>query len=82
MQPLQMYLVDSFATYAASALASNSLVRSILGATLPLAAFPMYESLGLGWGNSLLGFLACVLIPAPWLLLRYGEHLRKRFPVH
>lgn len=76
-----MYLIDSFTIYAASALASNSLIRSIMGAVLPLAAFPMYDDLGLGWGNSLLGFIACLMIPAPWLVLKYGEYLRKRFEI-
>ena len=76
-----MHLVDSFNIYAASALASNSLIRSIAGAFLPMAAFPMYNSLGIGWGNSLLGFLALALVPVPWLLLKYGEYLRKTFPV-
>lgn len=80
-KPLQMYLVDSFTIYAASALASNALVRSIFGAVIPMAAFPMYDALGLGWGNSLLGFIACVMIPCPWLVLRYGEFLRKRFEI-
>jgi hypothetical protein len=56
-------------------------VRSILGAVLPLAAFPMYDKLGLGWGNSLLGFIAAALIPVPWLVLKYGEYLRKRFEI-
>lgn len=76
-----MYLIDSFALYGASALASNALVRSIFGAVIPLAAFPMFDALGLGWGNSLLGFIACVMIPVPWLVIKYGEYLRKRFEI-
>lgn len=78
---LQMYLVDSFNLYSASALAANTMVRSIVGAILPLAALPMYDKLGLGWGNSLLGFIAALLIPAPWLILRYGEFLRTRYAI-
>jgi hypothetical protein len=78
---LQLYLVDSFALYSASALAANTMVRSIMGAILPLAALPMYETLGLGWGNSLLGFVAAALIPAPWLIMRYGEFLRKKYEI-
>jgi hypothetical protein len=41
----------------------------------------MYDKLGLGWGNSLLGFIAALLIPAPWLILRYGELLRKKYEI-
>ncbi|RBR10288.1 uncharacterized protein FIESC28_09515 [Fusarium coffeatum] len=78
---LQMYLIDTFTVYAASALAANAVMRSIAGAVLPLAGLPMYEKLGMGWGNSLLGFVAAALIPAPWLFIKYGEHLRKRFEI-
>lgn len=39
----------------------------------------MYQRLGLGWGNSLLGFIALLLIPVPFVIMRYGEWLRKRF---
>ncbi|KAJ4246599.1 hypothetical protein NW762_013541 [Fusarium torreyae] len=78
---LQMYLIDSFTIYAASALAANAVMRSIAGAVLPLAGLPMYDKLGMGWGNSLLGFIAAALIPAPWLFIKYGEYLRKRFEI-
>ena len=52
-----MYLIDTFTIYAASALAANAVMRSIAGAVLPLAGLPMYEKLGMGWGNSLLGLV-------------------------
>ncbi|KAL7927087.1 MFS general substrate transporter [Trichoderma austrokoningii] len=78
---LQMYLVDVFHVYAASALAANAVARSILGSVLPLAALPMYNRLGMGWGNSVLGFIGLALTPAAWLFLRHGEALRKRFEI-
>ncbi|KAF5023730.1 hypothetical protein F66182_4204 [Fusarium sp. NRRL 66182] len=78
---LQMYLIDSFTIYAASALAANAVMRSIAAAVLPLAGLPMYDKLGMGWGNSLLGFVAAALIPTPWLFIKYGEYLRKRFEI-
>lgn len=78
---LQMYLIDSFTIYAASALAANTVVRSIAGAVLPLAGLPMYERLGVGWGNSLLAFIALPLVPGGFLVIKYGEYIRKRFPI-
>lgn len=78
---ISMALVDTFHIYAASALASNAVVRSIFGAVLPLCGLKMYDTLGLGWGNSLLGFIAVAMIPCSFLLLRYGETLRKKFPL-
>jgi hypothetical protein len=74
----QAYLVDAFTIYAASALAATTVTRSVMAAVLPLAAPKMYKALGIGWGNSLLAFLALACIPIPWLLLVNGESMRKR----
>jgi hypothetical protein len=76
-----MYLVDTYTRYSASALAANTILRSVVGAVLPLAGQPMYDALGLGWGNSVLAFVALTFIPVPWLFFKYGEKLRDRFPV-
>lgn len=75
------YLVDVYTLHAASAMAANTVMRSIFGAFIPLAGQPMYRALGLGWGNSLLGFFAIALIPIPILFVKYGEELRRKFPV-
>jgi hypothetical protein len=69
--------VDAFTLYAASALAANTLTRSVMAAVLPLAGPKMYKVLGLGWGNSLLAFLALAMIPVPCLLMLHGEKMRK-----
>jgi multidrug resistance protein len=77
-QPIQAYLIDAFAEYAASALAAFTVFRSIVAAFLPLAGPRMYGALGLGWGNSLLGFIALVMIPVPLFICKYGARLRAR----
>ncbi len=56
--PVGTYLVDAFTVYAASAMAANTVLRSLMGAFLPLAGPKMYSALGLGWGNSLRKFAA------------------------
>lgn len=73
---IQVYSIDAFTIYAASALAANSVTRSVMAAVLPLAAPKMYSTLGIGWGNSLLAFLALAMIPIPWLLFVHGEKMR------
>ncbi|KAF3352241.1 Seryl-tRNA synthetase, cytoplasmic [Verticillium dahliae VDG1] len=78
---LQLYLVDAFSVYAASALAANTVARSLAGAFLPLAGLPMYEALGIGWGNTVLGIISAVMIPVAYAIIRYGQHLRQRFEV-
>lgn len=79
MMAVQMYLIDAFTIYAASAIAANTVIRSVAGAVLPLAGLKMYARLGVGWGNSLLGFIALLLIPASFLVIKYGERIRKRY---
>ncbi|KAF5534322.1 multidrug resistant protein [Fusarium mexicanum] len=79
--PTQIYMIDAFTAYAASALAATSVIRSIVGGFLPIAGLPLYSALGYGWGNSLLGFIAIVVSIAPLLFWRYGETLRKRYNV-
>jgi len=76
--PVQLYLIDACGPKkAASALAANTILRSIAAGLLPLAGTSLYDQLGLGWGNSLLGFLAIMFLPVPWLLYRYGKRLRE-----
>ncbi|TEA18306.1 MFS transporter prlG [Colletotrichum sidae] len=82
LMPSQIYLVDAFGAEAsASALAANTFMRSLFGAFLPLGGPPLYQALGLGWGNSLLAFVGLAFVPVPFLFYKYGERLRARFPV-
>jgi hypothetical protein len=64
-------------------MAANTVFRSLAGAMLPLAGPKMYQALGLGWGNSLLGFIALALCGLPVIFWIYGERIRtsKRFQV-
>ncbi|KAK2597517.1 hypothetical protein N8I77_012298 [Diaporthe amygdali] len=75
--PITTYLVDCYPMYAAAAIAANTELRSLVGALLPLAGPPMYDSLGLGWGNSLLGFLCALMIPLPIVFYKFGKRLRQ-----
>lgn len=78
---VQTYFIDASGEYAASAMAGLTAIRCLFGTFIPLAAPQMYATLGLGWGNSLLGFIALGLIPAPALIYRYGTVLRKKYPI-
>ena len=76
-----LYLVDAYTKYAASALAAARVLQSIAGATLPLAGPALYNRLGFGWGNSVLAFMALAFFPVPLFFYRYGERLRNMFTV-
>lgn len=77
-QGLLAYNVDEFtSTRAASASAATRLGTYLLGFVFPIFAPKLYENLGYGWGNSLLGFLyavmSIVIIAVLWI---WGEKIR------
>ncbi|PWY76281.1 MFS general substrate transporter [Aspergillus heteromorphus CBS 117.55] len=72
------YLAHSYGVYAASALAGNSVVRSILGGVLPLVGTYMYAGIGPNWSGTLLGLLEVAIIPIPFVFYKYGYRIRER----
>lgn len=77
----QLYMMDTFGPEgAASALAATTLVRNASGAFLALAADPLYSRFGLGWGNSVLGFVTLAFTPVPIFFYKYGGWLRAKYP--
>ncbi|KAJ5265520.1 hypothetical protein N7524_006538 [Penicillium chrysogenum] len=80
-QCCQTYVIDAYTRYAASATGVTAFVRTMAGFSFPLFADSLYRSLGLGWGNSLLGFISLGMgIVAPALLWFYGEWMRAKSP--
>jgi MFS family permease len=71
------FLIDVYKTYAASATAAVTFLRSLMAAGLPLAAKPMVKALGLGPAVSIIGGVAAILLPVPFLFMKYGPDLRK-----
>ncbi|KAH7075605.1 putative MFS multidrug transporter [Paraphoma chrysanthemicola] len=79
--PCQTYAVDAFPETAASAVSALVVTRSAFGAFLPLVGPAVYDGLGLGMGNTVLGILALLVTPAPFALLKWGGTIRKRWSV-
>jgi hypothetical protein len=75
--PASTYLVDTYTVYAASVSAASTVFRSLLGALLPLAGNSMYNTMGVGWGTSLLGFIAVAFIPVPLIFWKFGQRIRE-----
>ncbi|KAM3083071.1 hypothetical protein ACMFMF_002721 [Clarireedia jacksonii] len=73
---IQTYLIDAFEEYAASVIGANAVLRGTAGALLPLCGLNLYDTLGWGWGNSLLAFIALVFAPLPWIFGAYGANIR------
>lgn len=74
------YLVDSFPRYSASAIAANTFLRSVFGAIFPLFAKQLFTNLGVGWGSTLIGFIALGMIPIPFYFYKKGETIRAKNP--
>jgi DHA1 family multidrug resistance protein-like MFS transporter len=64
--------------FAALVLAANTIARSAAGAAAPLYTRYMFNALGVGGGGSLIGRVACLLAPIPFVFYKYGEPIRKR----
>lgn len=75
------YLAGSYGIYAASALAGNSVVRSFIGGTLPLAGPSMYKALTPQWAGTLLGLVQVALIPIPFVFYKWGDKIRAKSPL-
>lgn len=71
------YIIDTYLFVAASALAANTVMRSLFGAGFPLFATQMYDKLTPRWASTLLGFLALIMMPIPLVLYKFGPKLRE-----
>lgn len=88
------YLIDAYTIYAASALAANTVLRSLFGAGFPLFTVSrpplfqaskliewqsyMYKNLRINWASTIPAGLVLACAPFPFLFYRYGAQLRKR----
>jgi hypothetical protein len=72
------YVIDSYEIYAASAVAANTVLRSACAASSPLFTDYMFNALGVGGAGSLIGVIAVLLLPIPFVFRKYGAALRAR----
>lgn len=73
-----MYITDVYGPlFSASAMASNAILRYILGGTFPLFAVQMFRGLGPQWACTLLGCLGILGACIPFALVRFGPKLRQ-----
>ncbi|KAI0939121.1 hypothetical protein AcV5_000624 [Taiwanofungus camphoratus] len=71
------YLVIAYRPIAASAMASNSALRSTFAAVFPLFAGAMYHRLGTVGATALLAGLTTIMAPLPFIYYKIGARLRK-----
>ncbi|KAJ3983565.1 MFS polyamine transporter [Lentinula detonsa] len=71
------YIVDTYLLLAASALASNTMIRSLVGSVFPLFTVQMYHNLGINWASTLIALICLLLSPIPFLFFKYGARIRQ-----
>lgn len=76
---VSVYTIDAYTTYAASAVSTNLILRSNFAAFFPLFAPYMFQSVGFGWGATILaggfGVVGCLTVLVLWF---WGEQIRQR----
>lgn len=70
------YVTSAFQYYPASALASMQLLRQAVAGGMAVAAHRMYTRLGPGFTSTLLGCVAAIFLPVPYVLFKWGAKVR------
>lgn len=73
---MMTFLVETYRSNSATALSAQTIARCLTGAGFLLFANQMKERLGVHWACTLLGFLALLLTPIPFVLWIWGPTLR------
>ncbi|KAL1698500.1 MFS general substrate transporter [Schizophyllum commune] len=77
---VQNYLADGYGEYASSAISAQGFIRNMLAASFPLYSQQMFVNLGYQWAGTLCALIATVMVPLPFVLIRYGERIRAWSP--
>ncbi|KAL1968914.1 hypothetical protein VTN77DRAFT_1275 [Rasamsonia byssochlamydoides] len=72
------YLIDSYEIYAASALASVTLIRYVASGAMIEFSIPFYKNMGVAYTLTILGSLSAILVPIPFVFYKYGPLIRKK----
>lgn len=72
------YIIDGYEQFAASALASITLIRYVAAGGMTIAGVPFYENLGVHYTLTILACISLACTPLPYIFYKYGHALRKR----
>ncbi|KAF2721348.1 MFS transporter [Polychaeton citri CBS 116435] len=72
------YIIDSYETFAASALASLTLIRYVAAGGMTVVGIPFYKNLGVPYTMTILACLSALLVPVPYLFFKYGPWIRSK----
>lgn len=71
-----VYIIDTYLLLAASAISSNTFLRSGMAAGFPLFTSAMFHNEGIHWAGTILGCLTALLAPIPFVFYIFGDRIR------
>ncbi|KAE9395012.1 MFS general substrate transporter [Gymnopus androsaceus JB14] len=77
---VQNYLADGYGEYASSAISAQGFVRNMLAASFPLFSRQMFDNMKYQWAGTMLALIATVMVPLPFILIKYGGSIREKSP--
>ncbi|ORX96361.1 major facilitator superfamily domain-containing protein [Clohesyomyces aquaticus] len=70
------YIIDAYETYAASALASVTLIRYVTAGGMTVVRIPFYKNMGVQYTLKIMGCISALLVPVPYVFFVYGKRIR------
>jgi len=70
------YIIDSYEMYAASALASLTLIRYVAAGAMTVVGIPFYKNVGVHWTLTILACISALMVPVPYVFYYYGPKIR------
>lgn len=79
-----MYVIDSYAVYAASALSFITLSRYVAAGGMTVVGIPFYKNMGTHWTLTILGAISALMVPVPFVFYYHGAGIRVKsaYAVH
>lgn len=71
-----MYIIFVYLQHLASALGFMTFARYVISGALSPASIKMYENIGAHWSLTIVGIIATVMAPVPYVLYKYGHKVR------
>jgi len=79
-----MYVIDSYAVYAASALSFVTLSRYLAAGGMTVVGIPFYKNMNPHWTLTILGAVSALMVPVPFIFYYCGARIRVKsaYAVH
>jgi hypothetical protein len=72
-------VVESVPNFSGSAAGAFTIASSIGGAIVPLSTFPLYDNIGFGWGNTVIGGMDIVVSIAAATMYIVSRYMGERW---